>query len=206
MVLRIIASYGRGPVNKFNLLGRTPSEGGISYQLGRDATDEEKQLASKCWDELMDSDHLQLDLNQLMQTGHWAFMTEKGRYALQNGLFDSLDEKLNSINAHLVVLRDGANEALLSTSSNTVQQAANSGRELINQTLRNLAPETEVVKVEWFEPDPNAKNSNGVNFGHRVRFALDKAGIDDVDEIEMVQSSLRLANKRFVAGAHACAD
>lgn len=206
MILRIIETYGGNPVNKYNLLGSRPEEGGVSRGLNRPVTDEEKQLASCAWDELLTSGHLRIDLNQLMQTGHWCFMTDKGKYALQSGTLDSMDEALARLDPHLMTLRDGAHEALLSHTANANQQAANSGREFLNQTLRHLAPEDEIVSALWFTPDRQANHPSGINQGHRIRLAVEKSGVTDEEEQSLATSGLKLGGKRFVAGTHATSE
>ena len=67
MILRIIKTYQGKSVNKFNFLGRRPFEGDLCRELKRAATQDEKHLAAKAWDELVAYEHLRVDLQQLLQ-------------------------------------------------------------------------------------------------------------------------------------------
>lgn len=202
-ILRIVATYQGKSVNKYNFLGRTTFEGDLCREFKRAPTKLEKQFAGRAWDELVASAHLEIDYEQLAREGANCFPTDKGRYAVANGVLDELDSALHGLNPHLVQLRDGFHEAILSHAANSVQQAANSGREFINQTLRYLAPEEEVVKRDWFKPDANSRNHLKVNLTHKVRFALERCCIGDKDDRALCQVALKHANKALQGGAHA---
>jgi hypothetical protein len=202
-ILRLIATYQGKSVSKYNFIGRAPFEGDLCREFKEAPTNAEKQLAGRAWDELVISGHLEIDYGQLVREGSNCFLADKGRYALEKGALDDFDSALLGINSYLVQLRDGFYEAILSHSANSVQQAANSGREFLNQTLRCMAPEEEVVKEKWFEPDGDSKHRLGVNQGHRIRFALDKCSILDEDDREFCRASLKRAGKAFQGGAHA---
>ncbi len=205
-ILRIVATYQGKSVNKYNFLGRTTFEGDLCREFKRAPTKLEKQFAGRAWDELVASAHMEIDYEQLVREGANCFLTDKGRYALASGVLDELDSALNGLNPHLVQLRDGFHEALLSHSANSVQQAANSGREFINQTLRYLSPEDEVVKRDWFKPDANSRNHLKVNLAHKISFALERCGIVDEDDREFCQAALKHANKALQGGAHALTE
>jgi hypothetical protein len=202
-ILRIVATYQGASVNKYNFLGRTAYEGDLCREFKRAPTKSEKQLAGRAWDELVASAHLEIDYGQLVREGANCFLTDKGRYALARGGLDEMDLALQGLNPHLVQLRDGFHEALLSHAANSVQQAANSGREFINQTLRYLSPEEEVVKRDWFKQDANSRNRLKVNLTHKISFALERGGIVDEDDREFCQVALKHANKALQGGAHA---
>ena len=205
-ILRLLATYHGKSVSKYNFIGRARFEGDLCREFKRAPTNAEKQLTGRAWDELVASGHLEVDYSQLVSEGSNCFLTDKGRYALASGALDEFDSALSRINPHLIQLRDGFYEAMLSHSANSVQQAANSGREFLNQTLRYMAPEEELVKAKWFAPDGGSKHRLGVNQGHKIRFALDKYGMVDEDDRTFCQVALKHAGKVFQAGAHATTE
>jgi hypothetical protein len=205
-ILRLIATYQGKSVSKYNFIGRAPFEGDLCREFKGAPTNAEKQLAGRAWDELVASGHLEIDYSQLVREGSNCFLTDKGRYALESGALDEFDCALLGINPHLVQLRDGFYEAVLSHASNSVQQAANSGREFLNQTLRYIAPEEELVKAKWFEPDAKSNHRLGVNQGHRIHFALEKYGIVDEDDRAFCRVALKHAGKALQGGAHATTE
>ena len=202
-ILRLIATYHGKSVNKYNFIGRASFEGDLCREFKRAPTKEEKQLAGRAWDELVASGHLEFDYSQLVQEGSNCFLTDKGRYALGSGALDEFDSALLGINPHLVQLRDGFYEAILSHSANSVQQAANSGREFLNQTLRYMAPEEAVAKAGWFEPDANSRPPLQVNLTQKIRFALERYEVTDEEDREFCKVLLRQASKALHGGAHA---
>jgi hypothetical protein len=78
-----------------------------------------------------------------------------------------------------VNLRDGAWSAIASAGVDSPRQAAHSGRELLDQLLKGIAPDAEVKAEPWFEPDPTVRG--GVTRRHRWRLAIKKRGLDSED-------------------------
>jgi len=144
MILGEIASTSQ-PVHKFNLLGRPDLHAGmLSWKLKRTVTDDERALGAKAFDELRSSDLIRPTYRDVIDPENWVQITEAGRRAFDEGLLDDLDRALCSISAQLVEIRRGAWAALEAHRPDSLRQAAHSGRELIDQTLKEGAPDDEV--------------------------------------------------------------
>jgi hypothetical protein len=135
LILEICHTYGNGRVNKFNVLGKPYQQGDIERRLGRELSPEERAMAARAFDALVQAELLQSDYADMVQPENWVGLTPLGAKALERRTLDELDEALMRISPKLVELRDGMWAAWASTRSNALQQAAHSARELIDQTL-----------------------------------------------------------------------
>jgi hypothetical protein len=84
-----------------------------------------------------------------------------------------LDALLKRINPDLVEFRKGAWTAFNGRGDDYIGQASSSMRRLVDQLLREIAPQEEVTKTEFFRNSPKAKNNVGRPTRQaRVKFAI----------------------------------
>lgn len=117
---------------------------------------------------------------------------------------DDLDQALASIKADLVEMRRGAWVALESKRPDSLRQAAHSGRELIDQTLKEGAPDADVRADADFRPDQSSRS--GITRRMRLRFMMKrfKGSISETD-LAVVEASCDLveaAGRKLMAHAH----
>lgn len=143
-LLREVAATSQ-PVHKFNLIGRSGMGGPLEWQFGRAITPEERVLAVRAFDELRAADLIRPTYADLSEPENWVTITDRGKQALDKGAIDELDEILMSISPHLLELRRGAWSALASSQPDSFRQAAHSARELIDQVLKEGAPDVTVM-------------------------------------------------------------
>lgn len=139
-ILEIATTYPHR-FNKFNTLGKPSSPGDIERKLDRELTVTERNLAARAFDDLVARELLQSDYADLVNPERWVTLTDLGRRALERKVLDPLDEALQTISPKLIELRDGMWEGLASSRANSLQQAAHSARELIDQILKSSPAE-----------------------------------------------------------------
>ena len=174
-ILRVVAQSPRS-TNKYNLLGRPPAKGELELARGMDMDAAERNLAYVAFDDLRRSDYIRPTYTDLVSPEDWVVATETGREALRTGAFDSLDQALRMIAPHLLSLRRGAWAALHSGTPHSLEQAAHSARELIDQVMKIGAPDEEVKARPDYVADP--ASSSGVTRRMRLRFLVAKFGGD----------------------------
>lgn len=74
---------------------------------------------------------------------------------------ERLDALLNDVNPSLVEFRRGVWEAFNGKGKDYVGQASSSMRRLVDNLLRELAPQEKVVKTAYFKNNPKAKDNKG---------------------------------------------
>jgi len=139
LILEIATTYPNR-FNKFNTLGKPYSPGDIERRIDRELTVSERNLAARAFDNLVARELLQSDYADMVNPENWVTLTDLGRRVLERQALDPLDEALQALSPKLIELRDGMWEGLASKRTNSLQQAANSARELITQTLKIGAP------------------------------------------------------------------
>ena len=131
--------------------------------------------------------------------------TDAGRNALQRGTLDDLDAALSAINPHLVEIRRGAWAALSSGQPDSLRQAAHSGRELIDQTLKGGASDAEVRAQPGFVPDSSSKS--GVTRRMRLKLLMRKyKGSVSESDLRIVEKScdvVEATDAKLMAHSHA---
>jgi hypothetical protein len=202
-ILRAAQSSNR--VNRFNVLGgRGSSRGGLEYVLDADLDPDERQKAGLAFDDLVRGGKLRCTYSDLVATGEWFEITEAGRAALERQALDDLDEALLKIGPQLVELREGAWSAVVSGQADAPRQAAHSARELIDQVLKESAPDGAVKAATWFTPDKTSKT--GVTRRHRIKFTMEthRGRVSDTDLAEaMAAADLVIASSsRLMDLAH----
>lgn len=138
-ILRIYARDGKS--HKINVLGRPYQAGALEAALGVKFDTEQRASAARAFSELLSSSLLQPTYDDIADPENWLVITEKGKNALSTGTFDRLDGALNELSPSFVTMRRGAWATSLSVGVDAPRQAAHSGRELLAQVLRHLAPD-----------------------------------------------------------------
>lgn len=186
-ILKAIGRNGTRAVNKYNLLGRPPAKGELELFLGKTLSDAERNYAYRAFDELKKTNHIKPTYTDLVDPENWVVLTDLGLKALTSGALDELDDSLAQIAPHLLKLRRGAWYALDSREPHSLEQAAHSARELIDQALKIGASDEQVQNQAWYSPDPNS--TSGVTRRMRLKLLMQK------HTNEVSETDLRVAEK-----------
>jgi hypothetical protein len=202
-VLREVAATSQA-VHKFNLIGRNGMGGPLEWQFGRAVSPEERALAVRAFDELRAGDLIRPTYSDLLDPENWVIITDKGKQALEKGGLDELDEALMRISSHFLEIRRGAWSALASTLPDSLRQAAHSARELIDQVLKEGAPNDAVVG------DPEFRRHNSkpdVTRKDRLKFLMRTfRGEVSESDLSIADKTIELVleiDKKLIALAHA---
>ncbi|MBI3053953.1 MAG: hypothetical protein HYY77_07920 [Betaproteobacteria bacterium] len=170
-----------------NLVGRAYQPGALEHRLKCAFSPADRALAYRALETLRSDGLISPTLDDLVDPESWVQITERGRLALQRRALDALDEKLQAIDPHLVTIREGAWSAVTSSEPDALRQAAHSGRELIDQVLKQAAPDQRVKQQSWYSPDSSSKS--GVTRKQRLRYIMQTYRTDESE------SNLRVAEK-----------
>lgn len=175
--------------HKMNLIGRPYQRGPLEHSLNTTFDPATRQLADRAFEALKARSLIRPTYGDIVNPELWVEITSSGREALERATIDPLDSVLPEISAHLVEVRAGAWEAVSSGRSDSLRQAAHSGRELIDQVLKEGAPDRLVKEEPDFVPDKSS--STGVTRKHRLKYLIKKyKGTES-------KSSLRIAEKAY---------
>jgi Predicted pPIWI-associating nuclease len=202
-VLREVAATSQ-PVHKFNLIGRNGMGGPLEWQFGRAITPEERALAVRAFDELKAADLIRPTYADLSEPENWVTITDKGKQALEKGALDQLDQILMSISPHLLEVRRGAWSALASSQPDSFRQAAHSARELIDQVLKEGAPDATVMADSEFA---GHNRKADVTRKDRLKFLMRKfRGEVSESDVGIADKTIELVleiDRKLIALAHA---
>ncbi|MBN8508801.1 MAG: hypothetical protein J0L57_09350 [Burkholderiales bacterium] len=200
----MLSKDGRRAVNRFNLVGRSNQRGALEHHLGSEFDEPQRQTALRAVDQLERDGLVAPTLQDLAAPRDWLTITERGVQALFRNTIDSLDVALISIDPHLLDIREGAWSSLASMEPDALRQAAHSGRELIDQTLKLGAPDAIVKSQPWFQPEKNSKT--GVTRKHRLRVLVEqKRGSLSDNELQIADKACDLVlavDQRLQAASH----
>jgi hypothetical protein len=203
-ILRVIIQSSPRAVNKYNLLGRPPTKGELELTLGAPFSDDDRNHAYRAFDELRRSDHIRPTYADLVNPELWVVATEAGRRAVETGALDTLDEFLLKISPHLLRLRRGMWAALGRGDAHSLEQAAHSARELIDQLLKVGAPDDEIKTQSWYTPERSS--ATGVTRRMRLKFLTEKfAGNLSESELKVTEKATEYVvavDDKLVALAH----
>jgi hypothetical protein len=159
-------------LNKYNVLGRGEDRGDIELHLGITFTAEERALAGRVINSLVDSCQLEPTYTDSQSPENWLTITDQGERVLQTEALDDLDMLLINLNASadLLQLRYGTYDAIASQNTDWQRHAATSCRELITKVLHAVSPDDEVQSDLAYKP--NAAASNGITRRERVKHYL----------------------------------
>lgn len=204
-ILRVIADAQGSNVHKINLIGRSYDRGLLEHALNVTFTSEQRAVADRAFDELKDNGLICPTYSDLSTPELWVIITEEGRQALTRGTLDDLDRALREINPNLINIRAGAWNAVSSGQSDAVRQAAHSGRELIDQTLKEGAPDEDVKSDPEFSIDSTSKS--GITRRHRLKYLMRRFhGEVSETELATVEKAIDFVlalDKKLQAASHA---
>jgi Predicted pPIWI-associating nuclease len=156
-ILRYLRQSGQHE-HKMNLLGRPNQPGRVEWLLGVTFEPAQRVLADRSFEELKAAGLIQPTYRDLVNPLEWVEISDAGREALDRNRLNDLDGALAAIDPRLVGVRRGVWAALGSGQPDAVRQAAHSARELVDQTLHELAPIDEVKAQRWFQPDKTSQS------------------------------------------------
>lgn len=205
-ILKALSEAGEAGLNKMNLLGR-PFERGrgiLEHSLGVKFEPHERALADQAFEGLKTDGLIRPTYRDPVSPEDWVEITEAGREALSRGTLDELDRALSEISPRLTEIRAGAWAAIRSGQPDAVRQAAHSGRELIDQTLKEGAPDEEVRADPSFVPDASSKP--GITRRHRLRILMQKyrgeVSDSDLAIAERAIDLMLALDDRLISAAH----
>jgi hypothetical protein len=183
-ILEVLATSRNG--HRYNMLGgRGDQRGDLERHLSVTFGAPDRQRADWAFGQLLNDGLISPTYADLVDPASWVEITESGRDALRRGVLDSLDEALRKISPHLVEVRDGAWAAIASSRPDAARQAAHSARELIEQTLKEGAPDDTVRSASWFRHDPSSKT--GITRRQRLRYLMEKH-LGEVSDTDLTES------------------
>ena len=202
-ILRALA--GTRHQHKFNLLGKGSDQGDLERQLGIRFERAERHLADIAFRELETAELIRPTYDDLISPGLWVEITDAGRHALERQALDPLDEALHRISPNLVELRAGAWAAVTSARTDSLRQASHSARELIDQALKEGAPDEAVRRMPGFSEDKDSRS--GLTRRHRLRYLMNGySGAVSESRLRVAEEACDLVlatNDRLKAMAHA---
>ena len=203
-ILECLAS-GRGSQHKFNLIGKGYSAGGLESSLGVRFDPTQRHLAVTAFNELEQAGLIRPTYTDLVNPEEWVEITDSGREALERRQLDALDGALSRIAQNLVEIRAGAWSAITSGRPDALRQAAHSARELIEQTLKEGAPDELLKAQPWYAPEKTSRS--GITRRHRLRYLMEtRRGTASDSELRVADQACELAlvtDERLKALAHA---
>ena len=200
-ILQCLASGGAQ--HKLNLIGKgysvSPLESAFDFRFDSG----QRHLAVMAFDELEAAELIRPTYTDLVSPQEWMEITDAGREALRRRELDALDSALSAIAPQLVELRAGAWSAIASGRPDALRQAAHSGRELIDQALKEGARD-EAIKIQpWFQPEKDSRSS--VTRRHRLRYLMETRGTPSDSDLEVAVRACDLViatDDRLKAIAH----
>ena len=183
--LRVLSKEAKQ--HKINLIGSPYQRGALEISLDEAFTHEARELADRAFESLRAKSFIRPTYADLVNPELWVEITTSGQDALDRRVLDELDGALAKISAHLVELRAGAWEAASSNRSDSLRQSAHSGRELIDQVLKEGAPDQVITSAPGYIPDSTSKT--GVTRRHRLKHLMRNT------EDGASESSLKIAEK-----------
>lgn len=156
--------------HKMNLIGSRSFLGSLENRLSVRFTTENRGLADRAFEQLKADGHIRSTYEGTINPEFWVEITESGRDALRRQCFDDLDTALARISAPLVEMREGAWAAVTSGRPDSLRQASHSARELIDQALKEGAPDNSVKQMPGFVPDRSSES--GITRRHRLKYLM----------------------------------
>jgi Predicted pPIWI-associating nuclease len=194
-----------GKAHRFNMLGRPYQTGSLEHVLGAKFDQSDRALADRAFEALKHDGLIEPTYTDIADPENWVQITEAGKEALSRRTLDDLDGALYEIDPHLVDIRDGAWASAWSAQPDALRQAAHSGRGLIDQTLKAIAPDDEVRGQPNFKPDQTSKT--GITRRHRIRLGMKKRkGVVSNSDAKITDKACELViciNDKLLAQAHA---
>lgn len=164
------------PILRANIIGLEYQEGNFGLHYQRTLSNEERSMLDLVLKDLQERRFIQPVYRDIISRGEDLQITDKGKNALEKKVLDELDELLLGLNSDsdLIKMRYGAYDAILDKRTDWQRQAASSLVELLDHTLRTIAPNDKITSKDWYSPDKSSKS--GVTRKQRIRFFLEEKG------------------------------
>lgn len=202
-ILEVLANTSKA--HKISILGRPYQPGTLEHRLQCTFVSADRSLAYKALERLLSDGLISPTFDDLVDPEAWMKITERGMVAVQRRALDDLDERLQLIDPHLVIIRDGAWSAVTSNEPDALRQAAHSARELIEQVLKQAAPDDQVKQQSWYAAD--ATSRSGITRKHRLRYVMQRFRSNESEsDLRVADQACELVlalNDRLMALAHA---
>ena len=187
-----------------NLIGRGNVQGDIERMLNVQFDGGQRYLVDQAFEQLKSAGLIRPTYTDLIDPVSWVEITDPGRDALARKCLDDLDAALYRVGAHLVEVREGAWSALASGNPDSLRQASHSARELIDQTLKEGAPDAMIRHMPNFAADPTS--TSGITRKHRLKYLMasfrGRISESDLRLIEKAYELLEVTNTRLTAASH----
>jgi hypothetical protein len=186
------------------MIGRPYQSGTLEAKLGVKFTADDRQSADRAFEALKERGLIRPTYGDLVNPELWVELTESGRDALERQTLDDLDTVLLTMGARFIELRAGAWEPVNSGRADALRQAAHSMRELIDQVLKEAAPDVEVKALADYVP--NKSSRSGVTRRQRMRLLMKKFGTQSDSMLEIVEAAcdlLSAVDATLIAASHA---
>lgn len=178
LALEILEYFSKQPRDRYvlraNVIGLDSQEGNFGGHFHRTLSNEDRSMLDLTLRELQQRRLIQPVYKDIISRGEDLQITDLGLRALEKRVLDELDELLLSLSSDsdLIKMRYGAYDAVLGRQTDWQRQAAVSLVELIDHTLRAIAPNDIVVAQSWYEADKTSKT--GVTRKQRVKYYLEQ--------------------------------
>jgi DNA-binding PadR family transcriptional regulator len=203
-VLEVLARAD-GHKNRVNLIGRPFSRGELEYHLNDAFAPDDRAVAERAIEQLKGAGLVRTTYADLLNPQDSLEITEAGRAALERRACDELDVALAKIAPHLADIRAGAWAAIQSGLPDSIRQAAHSGRELIDQVLKEGAPDASVRAHASFSS--RKSSTDPVTRRDRLRFLmLHFRSVDSETELEVAEKAyayVLAVDDQLTSAAHA---
>lgn len=176
--LEILEYFSKQPRDRYvlraNVIGLDYQEGNFGGYFKRTLSNEERSMLDLTLRELQERRLIQPVYKDIMSRGEDLQITNQGLRALEKKVLDELDELLLSLNSDsdLIKMRYGAYDAVLDRQTDWQRQSAASLVELVDHTLRTIAPNDVVITQTWYIADKTSKT--GITRKHRVKYFLEQ--------------------------------
>lgn len=174
-ILEYLSAQTSDYVLKQNIISEPSSgRGDLERHFNITLTNREKNILALSIGDLQEKGLIEAVFRDVINSGNDLIITDKGRKALEKRVLDELDELLLGLNSDsdLINMRYGAYDAILNKQTDWQRQSAASLVELIDHTLRTIAPNDKVVVQAWYIAETTSKT--GVTRKHRVRYYLEQ--------------------------------
>lgn len=164
----------------------------------------QRHLADQAFEQLKTAGQIRPTYTDLIDPVSWVEITDAGRDAFARECLDDLDTALYRVGTHLIEVREGAWSALASGNPDSLRQASHSARELIDQTLKQGAPDAMIRQMPTFTPDPTS--TSGITRKHRLKYLMasyrGRVSESDLHLFEKAYELLEVTSTRLTAASH----
>lgn len=184
------------------VLGSPHSAGWLETTMDVEFDVEERAQAHRCARELLDAGLIVPTYSDMANPAEWRIITDAGRDALKRGALDELDAALGALSPSFIEMRRGAWRAAHSTLPDTQRQAAHSARELVNQVLKVVAPDDQVLAQPGYQLPKDGKVTRRDRYKLAVRKRARGASDTDIDVLDKATALIEAQRTKLDGLAH----